>query len=1021
MTLLLAITTFTGAWPRQFITDVVLIGGTKSEVDNLKAAYQSKGWTVIDKDLNDGCGSASDYIYLLYKTADNFENSPNLTFITGFYLTNESGHLSEDRMINDLPYHLVPYDGGSHFKSVQGNLNSNCIPTSSDIHLYYTTAGLDNKTAIYEISFNSNEWGTDVVGKNGDNAKGYDLNAGCGKLSDYIFMHCKSFQSNYWDIVTSSDFSQCRITGFSESVKDSAKAVPAIINGAMVIDIYPSVNLSTISNLETIYFTDAFEPTEMLSAKDCKKLTNVNVVDNNGTVIRADELPNRITSIPDETFANTKIKNLKMPNVTSIGDNAFHGCNNLTSIDIPNSVTSIGEGAFNFCNSLTSITIPDNVESIRKLTFYHCEGVKSFTIPDNVTSIGEQAFEGCKSLTSIIIPNNVTSIGKSAFHSCDNLKSVTIGNSVTSLGEKAFYKCKSLTSITIPNNVTSMGEDAFANCTSLKSVTIGKGVNNINYTTFHYDSALESITVTSGNPTYDSRDNCNAIIEKATNTLIVGCKNTVIPNNVTSIGESAFENCTSLTSINILDGVKSIGKSAFYGCSGLTSITIPASMKSIGINAFAYCAGLASVTIKKGVTSIGKHAFYYCSGLTSIDIPISVTSIGENAFGACTSLTSISIPNSVTRIESFVFVDCSSLSSIDIPNRVNFIGWDAFKGCTGMTDVYCYANPDILDWPENCCDDFKSGRATKCHVFNAEDWNGFVNEVNATFVGDLVIDLADNANNDAFLNTWNDRKVNIALQGRKLYVNGSWNMLCLPFGVIDKDDTDGISFSGSPLEGATVMTLDNTSFSNGTLTLNFKNVTTIEAGKPYIIKWEPENSNEGIAISFFTNPTFYDVKINNTTPTALSSTDGAVSFMGSFSPFTLAANDRTKLYLGENEKLNYPSVASTINACRAWFQLVSPITTVGDMNGDRGINVTDVTSLVNLILGNANSNIIIANADVNSDGGINVTDVTSLVNLILNSNDNIYNVVVNIDGNTITYNGNSNGDPRAGENHIWDE
>jgi len=439
MTLLLAITTFTGAWPMQFITDVVLIGGTKSEVDNLKAAYQSKGWTVIDKDLNDGCGSTSDYIYLLYKTADNFENSPNLTFITGFYLTNESGHLSEDRNFNGLPYHLVPYDGGSHFKSVQGNLNSNCIPTSSDIHLYYTTAGLDNKTAIYDISFNSNEWGTDVVGKNGDNAKGYDLNAGCGKLSDYIFMHCKSFQSNYWDIVTSSDFSQCRITGFSESVKDSAKAVPAIINGAMVTDIYPSVNLSTISNLETIYFTDAFEPTEMLSAKDCKKLTNIDVVDNNGTVIRADELPNRITSIPDETFANTKIKNLKMPNVTSIGNKAFDNCKSLKSVTIGNNVSSIGEKTFYFCQSLTSITIPNSVKSIGNSAFCHCDNLKSVTIGNNVTSIGESAFRSCASLTSVTIPNSVTSIGNSAFFECDSLNSVTIPDNVTSIRDSTFY------------------------------------------------------------------------------------------------------------------------------------------------------------------------------------------------------------------------------------------------------------------------------------------------------------------------------------------------------------------------------------------------------------------------------------------------------------------------------------------------------------------------------------------------------------------------------------------------------
>ncbi|MBR6980850.1 MAG: leucine-rich repeat protein [Prevotella sp.] len=980
MTLLLALTTFTGAWAMQFITDVVLIGGSKSEVNNLKAAYQSKGWTVIDKDLNDGCGSSSDYIYLLYKTADNFENSPNLTFITGFYLTNESGHLSEDRMINDLPYHLVPYDGGSHFKSVQGNLNSNCIPTSSDIHLYYTTAGLDSKEAIYGIYFSNNEWGDGVVGKNGDNAKGYDLNAGCGKLSAYIFMHCKSYKSNYWNIITSSDFSQCRITGFNESVKDSVKSVPAIINGAKVIDIYPSVNLSTISNLETIYFTDAFEPTEMLSAKNCKKLTNIDVVDNNGTVIRADELPNRITSIPAEAFANSTIKNLKMPNVTNIGNAAFLNCDSLESVTIGNKVTSIGESAFNSCSSLTSITIPDNVTSIKDSTFYHCVSLKSVTIPDNVTNIGDWAFEGC-----------------------DGLKSVTISNGVTSIGESAFNSCSSLTSITIPDNVTSIGYEAFANCSSMKSVTIGKGINSFNRTAFHYDIALESIIVTSGNPTYDSRDNCNAIIEKATNTLIYGCKNTVIPNSVTSIGYEAFEQCTSLTSIDIPNSVTSIGTYAFSNCTGLTSIEIPNS-----------------------VTSIGTYAFSNCTGLTSIEIPNSITTIEEYTFNACKGLTSVTLPNSITRIQNNAFQYCSSLPSIVIPKSVRHIGEDAFFICTGMTDVYCYANPDSLRWPENDCDDFiKEGGVTKCHVFNTEEWNNFRDTVNVEFVGDLVIDLPDNANNDAFLKSWNNRKVNMTLQGRTFFKEGLCNTLCLPFTVTDKNadvggDLQSPTFAGTPFEGAMVMTLDNTSFSNGTLTLNFRNVRTIEAGKPYIIKWQPVNSNDGTAILSFSNPTFYDVTITSTTPKAISS-NGAVTFKGCLSPVTLTANNRTKLYLGENNTLYYPSADVTINACRAWFQLASPITSIGDTNGDRGINVTDVTSLVNHILGTASSNFIIDNADVNNDGGINVTDVTSLVNIILNSNDNIYNVVVNIDGNTIIYNGSSNGDPKAGENHIWDE
>ena len=586
--------------------------------------------------------------------------------------------------------------------------------------------------------------------------------------------------------------------------------------------------------------------------------------------------------------------------------------------------------------------------SIGVSAFYICTSLTSITIPDNVTRLGNSAFNECKSLKSVSIGNSVTILGDDAFSLCESLTSITIPDNVTSIGARAFHSCTSLISIAIPDNVTSLGSDVLSFCYSLKSVTIGKGVNRISRYDFSYDNALESIIVRSGNPTYDSRDNCNAIIEKATNTLIYGCKNTVIPNSVSSIAEGAFENCSSLTSVNIPDGVTSIGNGAFSGCAGLTSIEI-----------------------SNSVTSIGSFAFYKCTGL----------------------------------------------ASIEIPNRVNYIGSDAFKRCTGMTDVYCYANPSALTWKEDECDDFKAERATKCHVFNTEDWNSFRNSVNVEFVGDLVLDLADNANNDALLNTWNGRIVNMKLQGRTFFKKGQCNTLCLPFTVTDKNVDDEVSFSGTPFEGTTAMTLDNASFSNGTLTLNFKNVTTIKAGKPYIIKWPMVNNND----YYCANPTFHDVTITSTTPTAISNADDMVTFTGTFSPVALVKDDLTKLFLGLNNVLYSPKSNMAINACRAWFQLVSPITTVGDMNGDRGINVTDVTSLVNLILGNANSNIIIANADVNSDGGINVTDVTSLVNLILNSNDNIYNVVVNIDGNTITYNGSSNGDPRAGENHIWDE
>ncbi len=277
----------------------------------------------------------------------------------------------------------------------------------------------------------------------------------------------------------------------------------------------------------------------------------------------------------------------------------------------------------------------------------------------SVTSIGKNAFYDCSGLTSVTIPNSVTSIGKNAFYGCSGLTSVAIPNSVTSIGNSAFRYCSGLTSVTIPNSVTSIGDYAFSGC-----------------------SGLTSIVVASDNPKYDSRDNCNAIIETATNTLVLGCKNTLIPNSVTSIGGSAFYECSGLTSVTIPNSVTSIGNSAFYGCS-LTSVTIPNSVTSIGNSAFWGCSGLTSVTIPNSVTSIGNYAFSSCSGLTSVTIGNSVTSIGNSAFYGCHGLTSVTIGNSVTSIGNWAFSYCIGMrciySMIEYPSAVG-LGYDVFSG-----------------------------------------------------------------------------------------------------------------------------------------------------------------------------------------------------------------------------------------------------------------------------------------------------------------------------------------------------
>ena len=224
-----------------------------------------------------------------------------------------------------------------------------------------------------------------------------------------------------------------------------------------------------------------------------------------------------------------------------------------------------------------------------------------------VTSIGNNAFYNCRGLTSVTIGNSVTSIGYSAFEGCSKLTSVTIPNSVTSIGDNAFYYCKGLTTVTIPNSVTSIGAGAFNCCFGLKKVIV-KDIAA--WCGIKFDNYLS-------NPLYDAKH-----LYSDEDTEIT---NLVIPNNVTSIGDYAFEGCYGLTSVTIPNSVTSIGVEAFWGCSGLTSVTIPNSVTSIAHYAFSGCSGLTSVTIPYSVTSIGNYAF------GGVDLT-TVVSLIENPF-----------------------------------------------------------------------------------------------------------------------------------------------------------------------------------------------------------------------------------------------------------------------------------------------------------------------------------------------------------------------------------------------------
>ena len=442
--------------------------------------------------------------------------------------------------------------------------------------------------------------------------------------------------------------------------------------------------------------------------------------------------------------------------VTSIGDNAFLRCSGLTSVTIPNSVTSIGDGAFALCSGLTSVTIPNSVTSIGNDTFYYCSGLTSVTIPNSITSIGDLAFYRCSGLTSVTIPNSVTSIGDSAFAGCSGLTSVTIPNSVTSIGYSVFGGCTGLTTMTIPNSVTSIGKYAFRSCSGLTSVTIPNSVTSIGYEAFRGCSGLTSVTVDKNNGTYDSRDNCNAIIETSTNKLIAGCKNTTIPNSVTTIGTSAFSDCSGLTSVTIPNSVTSIGEIAFSGCSGLTSVTVDKNNGTydsrdncnaiIETSTNKLVVGCKNTIIPNSVTAIGSYAFSGCSSLTSVTIPNSVTSIGDGAFANCSGLTSVTIPNSVTSIGDHAFDQCSSLTSVTIGNSVTSIGKYAFYNCSRLTKLVSLAVE-----PPTCGEGvFEKVDKTTCQLLvpeesinkykTADQWKEFLDISGYNGVDDVSVD-----------------------------------------------------------------------------------------------------------------------------------------------------------------------------------------------------------------------------------------------------------------------------------------
>ena len=406
-------------------------------------------------------------------------------------------------------------------------------------------------------------------------------------------------------------------------------------------------------------------------------------------------LPNSLVSIGEWAFFGCSELNqisLNNTSITEIGNYAFSLCSSLTSIDLPTSLKTIGRSAFS-SSGLTTITIPEAVTTIGNSAFASCGDLaeiksnnSTFSAPDNcnaiiqgntllfgckntnnipngITTIGDNAFYGCSGLRKVeFLPSTITTIGDWAFFSCDNLYKVILPEGLTKIGGYAFSLCSNLKNIDLPESLISIGRSCFSS-SALTAIEIKKNVNSIGESAFASCESLDSIKVTAPDDSrYDSRDNCNAIIQRSTNVLIVGCKKTKIPSSV-----------------------KEIGANAFYG-SAIESIEIPSSVTTIGEWAFFSCGKLTNISLSNNLQYIDKYAFSLCSRLESISFPATLQDIGTNAFSSCKKLTNVwaNMQNPQDIQEDVFEISVYNNATLHVPSGTtshyqNATGWKEFN------------------------------------------------------------------------------------------------------------------------------------------------------------------------------------------------------------------------------------------------------------------------------------------------------------------------------------------------------
>lgn len=365
--------------------------------------------------------------------------------------------------------------------------------------------------------------------------------------------------------------------------------------------------------------------------------------------------------------------------ITSIGDHAFQGCNNLANIELPDGIRSIGYSTFEGCSSLVGVEFPESLSSIKPWAFRQCNNLTELKMPKNLSSIGWWAFDKCTKLENIEFSAHSVSIGDEAFGGCNNLKKIRLPMG-SSIGRRTFWGCSSLISVELPNDLKSIPRAAFDGCRSLASIELPASLISIEDEAFRYCSSIVKAELPVG-------------LTSIGDSAFEGCDKLVsikqIPSGLKEIGNVAFSGCSSLSDIiKLPENITSIGYRTFDGCSSLKRVELPTGLKSISWYAFSNCSSLTSIELPNGLTSIGDAAFKGCSSLAgSIKLPTSLTAIGAIVFSDCSSLTGVELPSSITSIENGAFSGCSSLAGIELPSGISSIGNGAFKDCRGLVEI----------------------------------------------------------------------------------------------------------------------------------------------------------------------------------------------------------------------------------------------------------------------------------------------------------------------------------------------